>query len=289
MRRWLLGVDAPVREATIKLPEEKSLRCTPEGQVLRVAGARSLFDLLAEEEKRAQPRRPTPADVRRVAGIRAAVALPPVRPETRGAVTWQGRAGERVILNYDTGLWLAALHFPAAAPGGASDAILYLPDGGKQAGVASGGLDKQLSRGPRLLTLDLPGLGEMRPAAPGPVGIPNAVDTKQAQKALLVARHLVALRAEAILQAVRFLAATGGVHLVCGREAAIAALHAAALEPGVFASLELPVPPAGWAEIVRTPNLPLAAGDVVRGALQTYDIPDLLRMIPAGKLRAAML
>jgi hypothetical protein len=159
-----------------------------------------------------------------------------------------------VILNYDTGLWLAALHFPAAAPGGASDAILYLPDGGKQAGVASGGLDKQLSRGPRLLTLDLPGLGEMRPAAPGPVGIPNAVDTKQAQKALLVARHLVALRAEAILQAVRFLAATGGVHLVCGREAAIAALHAAALEPGVFASLELPVPPAGWAEIVRTPR-----------------------------------
>ena len=74
---------------------------------------------------------------------------------------------------------------------------------------------------------------------------------------------------------------------MCGREAAIAALHAAALEPGLFASLELPAPPAGWAEIVRTPNLPLAAGDVVRGALHSYDLPDLIRMIPAGKLRPA--
>ena len=46
LRRWLLGIDAPVREKAIKLPEEKSLYCTPEGQVLRVAGARSLFDLL---------------------------------------------------------------------------------------------------------------------------------------------------------------------------------------------------------------------------------------------------
>ena len=73
---------------------------------------------------------------------------------------------------------------------------------------------------------------------------------------------------------------------MCGREAAIAALHAAALEPGLFASVELPVPPAGWAEIVRTPNLPLAAGDVVRGALRTYDLPDLIRMIPGDKLRA---
>lgn len=287
MRRWLLGIDAPVREAPIKLPDEKSLLCTPEGQVLRVAGARSLFDLLAEVEKRAQPRRPTPAGIRTVTGIRAAAALPPVRPETRGAVTWQGRAGEHVILNYDAGLWLAALHFPAANAGGGSEAILYLPDGGKQAGVASGGLDRQLKRGSRLLTLDLPGLGEMRPAAPGPAGIPNAVDTKQAHKALLVARNLVALRAEAILHAMRFLAATGGVHLVCGREAAIAALHAAALEPGLFASVELPVPSAGWAEIVRTPDLPLAASDVVRGALQTYDLPDLIRMIPAGKLRPA--
>ena len=287
MRRWLLGIDAPVREAPIKLPEEKSLLCTPEGQVLRMAGALSLFELLADEVKRAQPRRPTPAGIRTVAGIRAAAALAPVRPETRGGFTWQGRSGESVILHYDAGLWLAALHFPAATAGGSAEAILFLPDGGKQAGVASGGLDKLLSRGTCLLTLDLPGLGEMRPAASGSVANSNAIDTKQAQKALLVARNLVALRAEAILHAVRFLGAASGVHLVCGREAAIAALHAAALEPGLFASLELPAPPAGWAEIVRTPNLPLAAGDVVRGALHSYDLPDLIRMIPAGKLRPA--
>ncbi len=286
LRRWLLGIDAPVREKAIKLPEEKSLYCTPEGQVLRVAGARSLFDLLGEQEARYQPRQPQPAAIRTAAGIRSLAALPPALPEKRADVTWQGRTGESVILNYEAGLWLAALHFPAVGAAGSADAIVYLPDGGKKAAVENGGLEKVLGRGARVLALDLPGLGEMRAAPPTRTAAAmSAIETKQAQKALLVARNLVALRAEAILVAARFLGVRGGVHLVCGKEAAIAALHAAVLEPGLFASLELPLPPAAWAEFVRTAPLALAAGDVVPGALKTYDLSDLIRLIPAGKIR----
>jgi hypothetical protein len=287
LRRWLTGTDAPVRETAIKLPDEKSLLCTAEGQVLRVPGVRSLFDVLAEHEGRFRPRRPTTAAIRQAAGIRTMATLPAVRPEKTGDVTWQGRAGERVILSYDSGLWLSALHFPAGSGTASSATILYLPDGGKKAGVEKGGLGKLLRDGSRVLTFDLPGLGEMRAAAASGPTASDAADRRQAQKALLLGRNLVALRAEAILLGLRFLGAPGGVRLVCGQEAAIAALHAAAVEPALFSSVELPVPPSGWAEFVRTPTLTLAAGAVVPRALMTYDLPDLLPLIPTGKLQPA--
>ncbi|MBI4624029.1 MAG: acetylxylan esterase [Verrucomicrobia bacterium] len=287
LRRWLTGIDAPVRETAIKLPDEKSLHCTAEGQVLRLPGARSLFDLLAEHEARSQPRRPTPAAIRNAAGIRGVGALPPVRPNKTGDFSWEGRAGERVILTYESGLWLSALHFPARAATAAPETILYLPDGGKKAGVEKGGLGKLLGGGGRVLTFDLPGLGEMRTTVSSGGAALDAVDRRQAQKAMLVGRNLVALRAEAILLGLRFLGAAGGVRLVCGKDAAIAALHAAALEPELFSSIDLPLPPTGWAEFVRNPRLTLAAGEVVPGALTTYDLPDLIRLIPTGKLRSA--
>lgn len=276
LRRWLLGVDAPVREKAVKLPEEKSLYCTPEGQVLRVAGAQ-LFDLLGEQEARYQPRQPQPATIRTAAGIRSLAALPPALPEKRESVTWQGRAGESVILNYEAGLWLAALHFPRRARPKQSS-ICRMAE--RKPPSKTGVLRKCSAAEPRVLALDLPGLGEMHAAPPTRTAAAlGAIETKQAQKALLVARNLVTLRAEAILVAVRFLGARGGVHLVCGKEAAIAALHAAVLEPELFASLELPLPPAAWAEFMRAAPLALAAGDVVPGALKTYDLSDLIRMI----------
>lgn len=79
----------------------------------------------------------------------------------------------------------------------------------------------------------------------------------------------------------------GWVRLVCGKDAAVAALHAAALEPELFSAIELPLPPTGWAEFVRTPQLTLAPGEVVAAALKTYDLPELICLIPAGKLQPA--
>ncbi len=71
---------------------------------------------------------------------------------------------------------------------------------------------------------------------------------------------------------------------MCDHEAASAALPAAALEPAPFSSVELPVPPARWAEFVRPPTLTLPPGEVVPRALMTYDLPDLTRLIPLGNL-----
>lgn len=278
MRRWLLGVDAPVRELAIKLPEEKDLLCTPHGSVLREPGARSFFDVLAAEEARYQPRRPTSAAVRKLAGVREGYALSAARAEKKAAFTWEGRSGENVVLNCEAGLWLPVWHFPATASGGSAGTVLYLPDGGKKSSAEKGGLAKLLAGGGRVLAVDLPGFGETS-------ATPAANGTKHPQKAALVGLSLVAMRAEAILRCIRFLDAPGGVRLVCGQDAAVAALHAAAIEPGLFAAVELPRPAHSWAETVRSGQLPLNFADVVPRALTAYDLPDLAGLIPGGKLR----
>ncbi|MEY4938404.1 MAG: Acetyl esterase Axe7A precursor [Verrucomicrobiota bacterium] len=279
MRRWLLGIDAPVRELAVKLPEEKDLLCTPHGSVLREPGARSFFDVLAAEEARHQPRRPNPAAIRKLSGVREGSALSAARVEKKTAFTWEGRSGENLVLNCEAGLWLPGWHFPATAAGRSAGTVLYLPDGGKKSAAEKGGLAKLVASGARVLVVDLPGFGETSPT-------PAANASRHAQKAALVGLSLVGLRAEAILRCIRFLDAEGGVRLVCGQDAAVAALHAAAIEPGLFAAVELPRPAHAWAENVRSGQLPLNFNDVVPKALTVYDLPDLVGLIPHGKLRA---
>lgn len=284
MRRWLLKIDEPVWESAIKLPAEKDLLCTPEGQVLRVAGAVSLFDILAARDQGFQPRNPDANAIRRVAGIRPLAALPHVRVERKGTSNWHGRTAENVILRYETGLWMPAFDFSAAAGNRSTEATLYFPDDGKKGGVEQGGLATLLASGGRVLTVDLPGLGETGPAAPTGFSALVGGDTKQGQLAFLLDRNLVALRAEAVLICARYLGTGGGIRVVCGQQAALGVLHAAVLEPALFASLAVPTP-VSWSETVRRPETRMTFADMVPNALTTYDVPDLLRLIPRGKLR----
>ena len=45
MSRWLLHEDRPITEPSLKLLSEKELQCTPEGKVMRLPEARSVYDL----------------------------------------------------------------------------------------------------------------------------------------------------------------------------------------------------------------------------------------------------
>lgn len=75
------------------------------------------------------------------------------------------------------------------------------------------------------------------------------------------------------------------LHLVAVGEAAIPALVAAALEPGRFASVRLRNMIRSWVEIVRTPENLNQAANVVHGALKHYDLPDLVELAGANKVR----
>jgi hypothetical protein len=74
------------------------------------------------------------------------------------------------------------------------------------------------------------------------------------------------------------------VHLIGVGRAGIAALHAAALEPDLFASVTLHRTLPAWSGIVRQAVPRGQLTTTVHGALKTYDLPDLIRTIDAAKL-----
>ena len=75
------------------------------------------------------------------------------------------------------------------------------------------------------------------------------------------------------------------VHLVGVGQAGVVALHAAALNPDLFASVTLRGVPRDWSTLVANPR-PLGQLDsVVHDALTVYDLPDLVTLIGADKVR----
>jgi hypothetical protein len=55
----------------------------------------------------------------------------------------------------------------------------------------------------------------------------------------------------------------------------VPALHAAAVEPNLFASVKLVRGLASWSSVIHHPLAPVSAAQIVHGALPVYDLPDL--------------
>ena len=62
------------------------------------------------------------------------------------------------------------------------------------------------------------------------------------------------------------------------------ALHAAALEPALFASVTLRQCLESWSSVLSAPMATNQFENVVHGALKTYDLPDLLGTLPKAKV-----
>lgn len=289
MRRWLLQADDAIVETEVKLLTGKQLQCTPQGQVMLLEGARSVYDLNCQLESRlAQTRRQQwakkgPAamleEVRRLTGIRRLSELPALKWDKVGALRRPGYCIEKLILRPEPGIWLPALGFLPETPAG--PATLYLHGSGKQADAAPGGpIEKLVQSGQIVLAVDVRGLGETQGGKPTGYGKFLGPEWGDVFLAYLLNKSYLAMRTEDILVAARFLAqyptsAPRPVHLVAVGSPGPAALHAAALEPHAFASVTLRRCTGSWAEVVRTPLARNQFANVVHGALRVYDLPDL--------------
>lgn len=299
MRRWLLGLDDAIEEPDSPVAKDEELWCTPRGQVMLLEGARSVYDLnvaletqLAEGRKRFwQEVGPARAleEVRRITGIRKLADLPQPECEKVGAVQRDGYRIDKLVLKPEPGILLPALAFVPEKPSGQAD--VYIHESGKQADAAPGGPIEALARqGHVVLAVDLRGLGETQDSAKHAFSLHFGNEWRDIFLAYLLGKSYLAMRAEDILVAARFAATyeSAGklrpVHLISVGRVGPAALHAAALEPGLFASLRLRGCLASWSNVVRTPLAKNQWVNVVHGALKTYDLPDLLRTLPAGKV-----
>jgi len=108
--------------------------------------------------------------------------------------------------------------------------------------------------------------------------------------AYLLGLSYTGMRTADVLMAARLLGRYGrgkeqrAVHLIGVGDAGPAALHAAALEPRLFASLTLRRSLASWDSLVRGPEELDFAVHAVHGALRKYDLADLLKLLPKSKI-----
>lgn len=286
MARHLLQRDditiPPEAECGLKVADAS---VTPEGQVLRLDGARSVYDLLRDEAARLEGvrryagARDLRAAVRRRAGFRALEALPVPVTVNRAAFAEGGVSVRRVALTRAGGVALPAVLFTPEAPRGAP--ALVVDGRGKRAAAAA--VAALLEEGRPVLAADLTGCGETYGSAHAFYGASNK-DEGPAVMAYLLGRSLVGTRAEDVLLCARWLAAACGAERVGLRAAEWAvtpALHAAASERQLFADVALADAPPPWEEVAAGD----AAGrfaDIVHGALQDYTIAELKALVRAG-------
>lgn len=98
------------------------------------------------------------------------------------------------------------------------------------------------------------------------------------------------MRAEDILVCAKYLADNfsdaqrGKINIISIGEPGPAALHAFVLESSLFKSLTLWQSLKSWQDVITTPVTKNVLNNVVHGALQYYDLPDLISLIDSEKV-----
>lgn len=295
----------------------QQLQCTPSGQVLLMPGERSVFQINAEIAAQLKPTRAATwqkysADekrqvvretlggidfrpvVRTNASDQKSIRLEadPTRTETVGRIARDGYTIQKLVFNVEPGLRLPALVFVPARSNGT--ATLYLHGISMATDAAPGGpIEALVKQGQIVLAAELRGIGETETGHSKKVWgrIHFGEDIQEVLLAYLLGRSYVGMRVEdvfgwtAVLK--EFHAAQGrlnDVHLVGIGEAAIPALHAAALEPDLFRTITLQNRLGSWEELVAAESRDQAV-NIVHGALLQYDIADLIDLAGRPKVR----
>ena len=287
LSRWLLDRTVDVVEGDFPIAVDADLRCTPDGQVLKLDGARSIFDLNREYEaelakKRAEfwkshSQNEALATVRATTGIRRLDDLPAVGVEQPDVIRRGGYRIEKLILKPEVGIVLPALLFRPDTPTG--ERCLFLHDKGKTADLKA--IEERVKRGETVLAVDVRDTGETRTRNWRYGRSAEFTGSAGAEwfMAYMLGKSYLAMRAEDILVSARYLRDTAetkdAVHVIAHGELGPPALHAAALQPELISSLKLTGSLKSWKQMIETPVTRNQLVNVVHGALQAYDLPDI--------------
>ncbi|NQV22965.1 MAG: alpha/beta fold hydrolase [Rhodopirellula sp.] len=297
-QRWLLGRDEPVAVTELSTLPASDLLCTSSGQVLtEFTDELSVFDLNAAHESvlaksrtqlwQKNDRVKMQALIRERIGVRPNSELKPPKFEDVSRIKRENYHIDKLILRTDSGIPLPGLTFHPPSP--VDDAYVYLHEDGKHGdSEPNGPIENLISEGYAVVTVDLRGQGETGSGQRDA----TLTDWKTYYLSYLLGKSLVGLRVEDALAAADFVAfyqkkkdAPRKVHLVGVGHAGIVALHAAALNPERFASVTLRKTPRSWASVVRLKSPVGQLDSTVHGVLEVYDLPDLVRLAGADKVR----
>lgn len=309
MLRHLAGRDVEVREVP-ELPDsfdddrlraltepdwtDADLQVTQEGQVLLMPGERSAFGINSETAASLREGRKDAWSALDPAGRRDLVRRT-IGDERKPDKATSKTVGElergdlkirKLVLEAGPGLPLPALSFLPAKPNGRT--VLYLHGEGMKAGAAPGGEIEKLAReGCLVHAVELRGIGETqtgfrrRAFGAGRFG----QDNLEILTAYLLGKNYTGMRT-ADLEAWIDALGVGELELVAIGEAAIPALHAAALHPDRFSRVVLRGMIPSWESLVSAPETHDQMVNLVHGVLRHYDLKDLVEL--AGIDRVAV-
>jgi len=277
-RRWLLEIDEPITlPEVVTLPEEE-LNVTLTGSVLDLEGARSIFEIHAEQAAALpQTKNVDMATVREVIGARNPEQLPDYElEELEGTAESQDSEGRRqpLVLTWDDGIRIPGILFLPEGQPDWSQALIYLNPEGKENAM-------ELAQDRPVLAVDLRGFGETQPSTRRSYSDIVGPDWAESAIASLLGRSCVGMRVEDLWQCVRYLReATGQPDLEPGLiavgEAGIPALHAAALTPDWFGEVTVQDSLTSWRDVVGNPSVGRYQSHLVYDALRHYDLTDLV-------------
>jgi len=292
MLRRLAGRDEPASEPEIEILSEEEIRCTPQGQVMLLDNARSVYDLnrdrenaLAEKRRAIWSNNALPENldrVRALAGIRPLDELPEPQVRKTGAeIKRKKYTIERLFFDLGGGLCLTGLHCVPLERTKTGRSVLFLDEKGAAAATAPGGpVEALVLKGHPVLALDVRGSGETAQTGQRYFSPEFGGDGQDWYTAYILGLSYVGMRAEDILTGARNLGRGEPdppypVDLIACGSLGVPALHAAALEPGLFASVRIEGSLASWSHVIRADLTRNQLVNAVHGALTFYDLPDL--------------
>jgi len=216
--------------------------------------------------------------------VRALLGIPPLPELPKPTGVDLGRIQrdtyhiDRLVLRTPTSV-LPGLTFHPKEP--RAGAYLYLHDSGKVGDAAAiAEIEQLVAAGSVVVTIDLRGQGETA----------GADDSKVADLAALLGKSLLGMHVEDTLAAGHFVAyyqteEPREVHLIGVGQSGVTALHAAALRPDLFTTVTLRDTPRDWASVIPEQKDDTQLTSTVHGALDVYDLPDLIGLIGADRVK----
>jgi dienelactone hydrolase len=273
-RRWLVGKDDAPVETEFPVEKEPELQCTATGNAVSELRGRTAFDFTADREKELAARRGKKSREELLAAVRRRIAFEEPRENVpfapSGKAVKDGVESGRGAVEVDPGMKVPLASWEphgVRAPAG----VLVLHGEGRS--KSAPGVERLLKEGLGAVALDLRGTGETSPGGrSGAWERSFGSEWKESFLGLHLGRPLLGQRVKDVLT----VAAAGRAELRIHATGAAApvALHAAALEPRIV-SIELEGMVLSWSAVARATVSAGQLSNVVHGALEEYDLPEL--------------
>lgn len=295
MRRWLLQKDDPITESDFPIHTDAELQCSPEGQVIWMDGARTVIDLNRERAERLRIQREPAWNLASLEGRRRIVA------RTIGYPRPAGQLPAAATTNGSARIEMHLIGYHDDSPDAPED-------------------NRHDLRARLMLHLDANIAARIAATSPpadpgtGPVAVEETIAIAQSRlwpndrypewgprigrhwqsffRAYLLGDNHLRLWTQDIVEmavALRDRFGNAGLPLPpiilhAKGWMTIPALHAAALEPGLFTELHLDEGIPAWEAVVAAPRAKQQLLTAVHGVLRHYDLPDLPPLCPNTKI-----